>query len=396
MKLHPWLATGVVSLLFAGCPGPAPKPACPTDQSGVACVWAGNGTAGFNGDGKPARASRLYEPVDVAFGPDGTPWILDWNNHKVRTVEKDGTLKTRIGTILPGDGDPDQNDQTPAGAPGDTVSLNHPTSIAFEPDGTVILATWHNFKIRTCDPATDLVHVIAGGDYVLGNPVLGSPFGDGGPAARASFSFPKAIVRAPTGELYVLDQRNQRIRKMAADADRTITTVAGTGTKGFAGDGGDPLQAQFNWDSGVAPVPNGGLAIGPDGKLYVSDTLNNRVRVIDFAANVIDTLAGTGTAGFSGDGKAAKEAELSKPIDLEFGPDGRLYVADSGNGAIRAIDLTTGVITTVAGTGKNGTGAEGRAATKTQLNDPWGVSFDADGAMYVSDTMNNRILRVAR
>src|SRR5262245_873530 len=143
-------AAATAACCLASCtPPPAHEPTTCAEKSGVACVLVGTGEAGFSGDDEPARKTRLYSPLDVEFAPDGTMWILDWNNHRIRTLEADGTLRTRVGTVLPGDGDPDQADLTEAGAPGDTVSLNHPTDLAFMPDGTLYFAAWHNFKIRT-------------------------------------------------------------------------------------------------------------------------------------------------------------------------------------------------------------------------------------------------------
>jgi sugar lactone lactonase YvrE len=375
----------------AGCgPEPTPEPACEA-KSGVACVWAGTGTPGFNGDGKALRESRLYSPVDVAFAPDGTPWVIDFNNHRLRTVEANGTFRTRVGTNKPGDGDENLADLTPAGAPGLEVGLNHPTDLAFMPDGKVLFAAWHNFKIRSFDPKTETVHVLYGARLPMGGFA-----GDGGPAVDALFNFPKAVELAPDGTLYILDQRSLRIRKVANDAQRTVTTIAGDGTAAFAGDGGPPVQAKLKFESGNAPLPSGALALATDGSLYVADSLNHRIRRIDFAKDEITTVAGTGEAGLAGDGGPALAAKFNNPRDLEFGPDGRLYVADTDNHVVRAIDLASGVVTTVAGTGKEGAGAEGKAATATELHKPWGVAFDAAGALYVTDTENHRVLKVPR
>jgi sugar lactone lactonase YvrE len=377
------------ALGLAGCGEDNAAPKC-VEQSGVACVWAGTGTAGFNGDGLPLRESRLYSPLDVSFAPDGAPWVIDFNNHRLRRVES-GRFSTKVGGLRPGDGDEAQADLTPAGAAGTDVLLNHPTDLAFEPDGRLLFAAWHNFKIRAWTPGDGLVHVLYGGKYYMGG-----YSGDGGPAASAAFNFPKSLVRLADGTLYVLDQRNQRIRRVASDEGRTVTTVAGDGKAGFAGDGGSALSAEFRFEGGNAPMPSGALALGPDGKLYVADSLNHRIRRIDLAADRIDTVAGTGIAGFGGDEGPALESQLSNPRDLEFGPDGRLYVADTDNHRVRAIDLATGVITTVAGTGVQGNGPEGRKATETDLHKPWGIDFDPAGALYIADTENHRIVKVPR
>lgn len=374
--MKPFWAVAAVAL--AAC-GPQP---C-TDRAGHACVWAGTGALGFNGDGKPLLESRLYWPEDLAFSPSGVPWILDWNNHKVRKVV-DGKLVTVVGDEFLGDGPTDQSDLAAPGAMGTQVRLNHPTSLLFEADGAVLFAAWHNHKLRRVD-ADGRVLVTAG---------RGPGFaGDGQPAAAALFNQPKAIVRGPQGEIYVLDQRNFRIRKIA---NGLITTVAGTGVAGFSGDDGPPAQAQLTFEAGGNPEPSGALAIDPAGNLYVSDGPNHRIRKIDFAANTITTIAGTGTAGFSGDGDLAVNAQIANVRDLEFGPHGMLYLADTENHRVRAINMATGVIDTMVGTGAVGTKADGLPALEVELNRPFGIAFDAKGALYVADTFNSRIVKVAR
>lgn len=353
-------------------------------RSGHACTWAGTGELGFNGDGKPTRETRLYWPLDLEFAPDGTAWVLDWNNHKIRQVV-DGKFRTVVGEFL-GDGPPDQSDLTPPGAPGLTVRLNHPTDLQFGPDGQLLFAAWHNHKLRTIDLATERVMVTCG---------RGAGFaGDGKPAAEALLNQPKAIARAADGSVYVLDQRNFRVRKI--DPAGVITTVVGTGKAGFGGDDGPPSEALLNFEAGGNPEPSGALALDGDGNLYVADSLNHRIRKVDFAANRITTIAGTGEPGDSGDGGPATAARINNVRDLELGPDGRLYLADTENHRIRAIDLATGVIDTVVGTGAQGGEGEGLPARQVQLNRPFGIAFDAAGTLYIADTFNSRILEVPR
>jgi DNA-binding beta-propeller fold protein YncE len=378
---------GVVALAVAGC-----NNTC-VEKSGNACAWAGTGELGFNGDGKSRLESRLYWPIDMEFAPDGVPWVLDWNNHKIRKVVDD-KFQTVVGDFL-GDGPPDESDLVAPGAPALEVRLNHPTDIQFEPDGTLTFAAWHNHKLRHMD-ANGNVLVICG---------RGGGFaGDGKPVAGALFNQPKAIVRTPEGAVYILDQRNFRIRKIAAGANPIITTVVGTGVAGFGGDNGPPLMAQLKFEAGGNPEPSGALALDASGNLYISDGLNHRIRKVDFAADKITTIAGTGEAGFSGDGAAATSAQINNARDLEFGPDGRLYVADTENNRVRAIDLTTGVIDTVVGSGEAGTRpaeyvgkpVDGLLATNIELNRPFGIAFDKDGNLFVSDSFNSRIVKVTK
>jgi sugar lactone lactonase YvrE len=206
---------------------------------------------------------------------------------------------------------------------------------------------------------------------------------------------PKALALDPaSGALYLVDTRNLRVRRIGSDG--IITTVVGTGVRGNAGDGGSPLAAQLSFQKGTDnPEPGGGLAIDAAGRLYIVDTENQRIRRVDFALDLIETVAGNGTAGFSGDGGQAYQASLNYPRDAEIGPDGRLYIADTDNHRVRAVDLTTGIITTVAGNGHPGFAGDGAPPAQAALNRPFGIAFGPDGALLVADTFNNRIRRVA-
>jgi hypothetical protein len=303
----------------------------------------------------------------------------------VRKLEKSGKLETVVGTDFVGDGPEDLSDMKPPGAPGTDVSLNHPTQLAVMPDDTLTIVSWHNHKLRSYDPATGLVTVTCGSAPAFG--------GDGGPAAKAKLNQPSQIAVDDDGTQYIVDQRNEVIRKI--DPDGTINTFAGTPTMaGFEGDDGPATMAKLNFPAGPNPLPAGGLALDGKGALYISDSSNNRIRKIDLASNTITTIAGTGDAGFGGDGGPAIKAKLNFPRKLTFGSDGRLYVGDQMNDRIRAIDLKKGTITTVAGNGKRGfTGDEG-PPEEASLDRPPGVSFDKSGAMYVIDMFNSRIRRV--
>ena len=347
------LLVGPLLLVACGSGGKS----CREDDA--VCVWAGTGEAGFNGDGHALTDTRLYWPMDVGFGPDGTPWVVDFNNHKVREVLADGSMRT-------------------------AVSLFHPTDVVFGPDGLIYIADWHNYRISTLDPTTGLLQVL-GGD----TPGFA---GDGGPASGAQFNQPDSLAFAPDGSLYVLDQLNQRIRRVAVEGDGTVTTVVGTGEAGFGGDGGEPGQAMLHFEGGANANPSGAITIGPDGKLYIADALNYRIRRVDLEANLIETIAGSGVMGFAGDGGPALEARLGPVNDLEFGPDGRLYLADTENNCIRVIDLATGIIGMV---------WDGNPAAGTSFDDagvlkkPGGIAFSPDGYLYVADTYHHRIVRVA-
>jgi sugar lactone lactonase YvrE len=387
MRVSPLLLAG--PLLLSGltsCEDDRGDPDC--DRPGAICTTVGTGLRAFDGDGRPALATSLYWPVDLDFAPDGRAYLLDWQNHRVRRVTEKGTLETVMGNDLIGDGPRDSSDLRPEGAPGIEVELNHPTDLHFLPDASVVVAAWHNHKLRRLDPLTGRVTVLVGGGP--------GGTGDGGPARQALLSQPKSVVSDPAGNLYVTDSRNQRIRCIDAQTG-VITTVAGSGARGFQGDGADPMGASFFMQKADEnPEPGGSIALDGEGRLYLADTFNNRIRRVDFQTHTVQTIAGTGERAFSGDGGPATSAALNQPRDLEVGPDGRLYIADTDNHRIRAVDLASGQIETVVGDGQPGFAGEGGPAGAARLRRPFGIAFDGAGNLYVADTFNNRIRRIAR
>jgi len=373
-----------------GCGDNLKGPHACSETPGNACVYAGkSGVEGFNGDGLDRRDTELYWTMDVSFAADGTVWFIDWNNHLVRRVLEDDTVTTMVGwtdPVFPGDGLPGPSEKSADGALGTDVKLNHPTDLVQEPNGKVLVMAWHNHKLREVDPVTGHVRILAGG---------GAGFaGDGMPMAMALFKQPKALERDAAGNLYILDQQNFRIRKI--DTSGVVSTIAGSGMQGSDGDGGPALMAKLDFEAGSNPEPSGGMVVTHD-KLYVSDTLANKLRAIDLTTQMITTIAGTGAEGGGGDGGPAMAAQLAHPRDLEIGPEGDLYVADTDNNRIRAINLTTGVIRTVAGTGELGLDKDDdHPATQMKLARPFGIEFDPDGNLFISDTINSRILKVFR
>lgn len=373
----------IAFVLLAACSSSASVHEC-SDVPGTACTWSGvAGVQGKDDVVRDRRASLLNWPTDIEFSPTNQGYIVDWNNHLVRRVEADDTLTSIIGNAVEAEGAPNGTDYlpptAPLGAAGTTISLNHPTSIDFLPDGKLAICSWHGLRVRVWDPETGLARVVAGdGQY--------GDTGDGGPAHRAEFNLPRSVVADANGRLYVLDQRNQRIRTFDANPTALVTSAAGMGMPGFAGDGGPAIDAQFKFIT-ASSLPSGGLAIDGD-HLYVSDNGNKRIRRITLSTGIIDSLP---------------ISSLDDPSDLAIGPDGRLYVADAYNNVIRRIDLATNAIETVAGTGAPcalGTtcleDSEGLPAREVVLDGPLGIGFDADGHLYIADTYNNRVVRIAR
>jgi hypothetical protein len=369
-------------------PAPPKEDPCLNQAPGTACTWAGLSEPGFNGDGHTRWETKLNSVQDIIFLADGSAWFSDFNNYLIRRVLADQTIESVVGwtdPVFPGDGP--RGGAPPEGASGLDWQLNHPTALLNAPDGSVILVGWHNHKLLTIDPNTGWVKIVCGG---------GAGFaGDGGPANKAQFRQPSDATIDADGNVYVVDQQNQRIRRI--DTADMISSIAGTGMPGYSGDGGDALMAQFSWQMGSNPNPSGGI-VHHAGKLYISDTEVNRIRVLDLATGIIDLFAGTGDKGYSGDGGAAAQAMLSAPRDLEIGPDGELYFADTDNGCVRAINLDTNVIRTAVGIcGELGLDeTEQLPATQTHLRRPFGVAFDGEGNLYVMDSLNDRIVKVAK
>lgn len=369
-----------------------------TGQPGSICTYIGTGQKGKNGDGHNRLETILYWPIDMEFAPNGRVILLDWNNHLVREVLPDDTIRTIMGTDFVGDGPADLSDLTMAGADPLTVDLNHPTDIQIMPNDDILIVAWHNHKLRVIDADNGRVRVLSG---------MGAGYvGDGvGNAFDARVNQPRSAVLTPDGNLFVVDQRNQRIRVYKDFADQRenseVDTVIGTGVKGFNGDGLAGLQTQLSFATGGNPEPSGGITYDPaTGYLYISDSQNEVIRRVEFHNgdlydSTVTIIAGTpGEVGYEGDGGPATAAKLSNPQDLEIGPDGNLYFADTDNNVIRRVNLTTGVIDTIAGTGVNGYSGDGGPALQAQLSRPFGVAFGPDGNLYISDTFNSRVRKV--
>jgi streptogramin lyase len=208
--------------------------------------------------------------------------------------------------------------------------------------------------------------------------------GDGGLANKAQLNAPFGIVRAPDGALYICDTMNHVIRRVAPDS--TITTVAGCNRKGYSGDGGPALKAELN-----EPYE---IRFDRAGHMFFVEMRNNIVRRVDAKTQIISTVAGTGKAGFSGDGGPATQAELKAPHSIQFGPDGALYICDIGNHRIRTVDMKTGVISTFAGTGERLPTPDGAKVAGTPLNGPRAIDFDAQGDMWLALREGNKVFKL--
>jgi sugar lactone lactonase YvrE len=373
--------------------------ASPEPVPGQVVTAVGTGQQGFDGDGQAGRDSWLNEPTEVGFDEAGQLYIVDWNNHRIR-ARIDGKLATVVGTELPGDW-PSDVDATDA-VQGTQLSLNHPMDIAFTSHGGAYLAAWHNHKLLSLDETAGSVRRVAGGNRP-------GYAGDGASAVDALLNFPESVVLDSTGAVLVSDQRNNVIRRIAADDAHTISTIAGIkGPSGYAGDAGPAGAAALGLcpydEAGGSdnPGPGGGLALDADGNLYVADTYNHCVRRIsagedgvvgsgDPTQELVDTVAGEcGTGGFDPD-PTPQHLLLREPRDIEV-RDGVLYIADSGNSVIVSVTLETGKARRVVGTGKAGLSADGAPPLAAALDHPYGLGFDGAGNLFIADTLNHRVV----
>jgi sugar lactone lactonase YvrE len=224
--------------------------------------------------------------------------------------------------------------------------------------------------------------------------------GDGGPASAPTALLNQVAhaVEATDGSIYIMDQRNQCIRKIDGATGNLSTVVSApqcnTAPGGFI-DNVAPTAAKLSMPTGGNPnPPAGGVVLDSQGRLYIADTNNHRIRRVDFGADLITTVVGNGAATFGGDGGDPLAASLNTPLDIVFGPDGRLYIADTYNNRVRAVDFTANVITTIAGNGTKGYSGDGGPAIDAKLAWPYGLGFDADGHLYIADTYNHRVRRV--
>ena len=336
-------------------------------KSGTISTVAGTGEPAHAGDGGPAVSAALNEPRNIALDRAGHLYIADSENHVIRRVD----LKTGIVVTVAG--------SSGAGSSGQEVGDLRGTSAAEQaeddPFGGPEQSTPQKFA-----QLADLSGTVR---FVVGTAAGAGRFhGDGGPASHATLNVPSAVVADEAGHLYIADTMNHRIRKVEA-ATGTMTTIAGTGQHRFSGDGGPAVSAALNEPTA--------LAVDRKGHLYIADQSNNRVRRLDLATGVITTVAGTGEAGYTGDGIVAYEAGLSGPSGLALGPDGALYIADTFNGRIRRVDPETGFISTVAGDGGEYR-YQGRANEfSTSLSRPYGIALDPEGHILITDSDSHLI-----
>ena len=339
---------------------------------------AGDGIFAFGGDGGPATNASLRGPTGLAVDAEGNLFIAGRDSERVRRVD----AGTGVITSVAGNGTAGFSGD---GGPATSASLRGPTGLAVDAEGNLFIADTVNQRVRRVDVATGIITTVAGG---------GATLGDGGSALNASLVFPFGVAVDAEGNLFITDRNGNRIRKVTAgadgkvdgDSDDIITTVAGTGVMSFSGDGGSATSATLSFLRSAA--------VDSSGNLFIADANNARVRRVDSSTGVITTVAGNGTFGFSGDGGPATSASLNFPEGLAVDSSGNLFIAEHPNERVRRVDVATGIITTVAGTGVKGFSGDGGPATSAQLNTPFGLAVDALGNLFIANFGSARVRKV--
>jgi sugar lactone lactonase YvrE len=363
------LVVTLVVLAVSGCGSGGAKDTA--EEAATMKTVVGDGGSQL-GDGGPATKAGLCGPNDVALDASGNMYISDGGiycsgpgGNTVRKVDSDGIITTVAGTpgVAGFSGD---------GGPATKAQLNTPTGVMVDRKGNLYITDENNYRIRKVDKEGIITTIAGTGEAGYA--------GDGGPATSAKLIDPGGGAFDARGNLYFVDYKC--VRKI--DRSGTITTVAGTGHAGYSGDGGPATEAKLTaYD----------VALDRKGNLYIADTENNRVRKVD-RDGIIRTIAGSGKRGYSGDGGPATEAALKDPISIAVDRKGNVFFSDHHNSVIRKVD-NNGTITTVAGTGTTGFNREKGLATNVKLNEPVGLFVDDDaGVLYIGDTFNARIRAV--
>jgi sugar lactone lactonase YvrE len=284
-------------------------------DTGTISTIGGNGTKGYSGDGGPAVRAQLNEPYGIVIDPRGNLFLADRLNSRVRRIDATtGVISTVAGNgskVYFGDG-----------GPAEKAGLVEPNGVALTQDGkTLLIADVAGHRIRRVDLTTGLITTFAGTGRARHD-------GDGGPADQASIWGARAVDVGPDGSVYILEREGNRLRVVDPKTG-IITTLAGTGTKGYTGDGGPALTATFN-----GPKE---LAVDSKGNIWIVDTENHVIRKIDGVARTIQTVAGNGQPGGDGDGGPATRARLDRPHGVAVGLDGSCWIGDTNNHRVRIV-----------------------------------------------------------
>ena len=335
-------------------------------STGVIATVAGGGTGD---DGRPAVEASLSRPDGIALDGAGNLYIADYGHHRVRVV----SASTGIISTVAGDGTKGSSGD---GLPATSASVGYPSCVAVDASGSVFVGLMYSSVLRKVSSATGVITTFAGDrTYGFG--------GDGGPATAATFSEIWGVKVDRAGNVLVADSANNRIRRISASTG-IVTTIVGNGTRGPSGDGGPATAAGIYWPEGIA--------LDQAGDLYVSEAGAGRIRRVSAASGFISTIAGGGSCG---DGGAALSAILAGPTGVAVDRVGNVYLADPGNHRVRVVGASTGVISTVAGTGIPGFAGDGGPGVNASLDSPYKLALDQVGNVYIADMWNDRVRRVA-
>lgn len=325
---------------------------------------AGNGTGGYSGDGGSANLAMINAPDGIATDGSGNVYFSDGGNHRIRKVSTSGIITTIAGTGIAGfSGD---------GGLATFAQINSPKALTVDVFGNIYFADNSNFRIRKIS-TSGIITTVAGNG-------VGAYSGDGGNAVLAGLYNPVSVAVDFSGNIFIGESSPTKMTLRKVDNLNLINTISG-GNVGYAGDGGPALLAQFN---GV-----NGLATDAGGNIYITDTGNNRVRLIT-TTSTITTIIGNGLSGFSGDGGPGTSAKLNLPYGVDVDGAGNLFFGDLANYRIRMIDIF-GTISTIAGTGISGFSGDGGPSTLAKISVVRDVAVDLSGNIYFSDQINNRI-----
>lgn len=340
--------------------------------AGDAVTIAGTGKMGYSGDGGPGKQAQVNNPYGLVIGPDKALYICDIDNHVIRRLD----MKTNVITTVAGNG---KKGYSGDGGPAKQASLNQPYEIRFDKAGNMYFVEMPNHVVRRVDKKTGVITTIAG----TGKAGFS---GDGGLGTKAEMRQPHSIQFDPQGRLLICDIGNHRVRRLDVKTG-IIETWLGTGEKKPTPDGASLSGTPINGPRA--------LDLDPKGNLYLALREGNAVYRVDVKAGKFIHLAGTGKSGYDGDAADAKQAKLSGPKGIAWSPDGGVYIADTESHTIRRIDLKSGAIKTIAGTGKRGNGPDG-PALQSGMARPHGIYVDRRGVVYVGNSEAHRVQMIAK
>ncbi len=335
--------------------------------SGAITNVAGTGTYGFSGDGGPATSAMLSLPTGVAVDGAGNIYIADAGNYRIRKVTPSGIITTFAGTGA--------SSYAGDGGLATAASFSWPNAIAVDAAANVFVTDQTAERVRKITASTGIITT------VVGSGAYGS-LGDGSPATSAQLAYPNGVAVDASGNLFVSESYGDRVRRVDASSG-TITTIAGVGN--FGGDGGPAIDAHFDRASG--------MAVDAAGNLYIADTNNGRIRKV--VGGVVNTVAGSGgdgAIGNSGDGGPATSATVQYPVDVTLDSAGNIFIASYWT--VRKVTVSTGIITTIAGSGASGYSGDGGPATSASFNFIGGIVVDSAGHVFIADSSNHRVRRV--